>query len=397
MKFDPKFQDLGQTLQSRGFASTIWKTIFLLHLIAIFILSIFLCIHGLLNKRPSFHGAHWYPPVLSASCFASIISTTWLLFVLRWPSASIKTSFRLSPLFTLVLSLLLFNAESALALSFGALFLLLSLILSLYSCWINHRIPQTIEILTSSLLQIGSLNLGFLIATSLGAGLFWSATWSLGIGGISAERPHLSAFYVIILLFSLAWTMQVIRNTLTVTISAISYTMFNRTVEVDSGKTWARCLGSVCLGSAVVPAIVVIRGAARSMNLMAESADEFLFSCVACLMGLSGRLIELGNRWGFVHVGVFRKGFVEASEDTWRLFIVRGMEKAVNVDLTSSFCFFAAVGVGGAAGLFAGIWATVVEKDYTAEVALCSFVIGYFMVSQPFDSILKLVVFQSSA
>jgi len=110
-------------------------------------------------------------------------------------------------------------------------------------------------------------------------------------------------------------------------------------------------------------------------------ADEFMFSCTDCCFVVGSRLVRYGNRWGFVQVGVYNKGFVEASMDTWALFGRVGLEPLIDSDLTSSFCFLCAVAGGSAAALTGGAWAFVVHRDYATEVSIYAFLIGYYMVT----------------
>lgn len=372
-------------------ASSLWMVIFLLHLLAVLALIIFLAVHGLVNNRRGFRPAHWFLPILAATGCSAVTAAVWLLVVLRWPFRAVKAAFWFAPLLTLALSILLIYAETAVSLAFGVIGLVLSLGLSLYACWVSPRLAHANKIMASSLPGTHGVagQMAVFVTIALAVGFIWSGIWSLGAGGVAAAKPRISALYIVLLLFTLTWTMEVLRNILTVTIAGFAYMRLGRGVEIDPGEAWRNAwttsLGSVCLGSAIVPVIVGVRGAARSVTLLVGDADEFLFSCAACFMGAADQLIELGNRWGFVHVGVYAKGFVAASEDTWKLFLAHRMEPVIDLDVTSSFCLFSGVAGGSISGLLAGIWAaaTAAEKAYASDVTLYSFVIGYFMVSHP--------------
>ncbi|CAA6658584.1 unnamed protein product [Spirodela intermedia] len=313
-----------------------------------FALIIFLAVRGQVNKRSDFRPAFWYLPILAATGCSAIAAAVWLLVVLRWPSRAVKAAFWFAPLLTLALGILLIYAETAVSLAFGVIGLVLSLGLSLYACWVRPRLPHANEIMASSLPGTHGVagRMAAFVAIALAVGFIWSSIWSLGAGGVAAARPRFSVVYIVLLLFNLTWTMEVIRNILTVTIAGFAYMRLGRGVNIDPGEAWRNAwttsLGNVCLGSAIVPPIVALRGAARSVSLVSGDADEFLFSCTACFMGAADRLIELGNRWGFVHVGVYAKGFVAASEDTWKLFLLHRMEPVIDLDVTSSFCFLSA-------------------------------------------------------
>ncbi|CAA7394855.1 unnamed protein product [Spirodela intermedia] len=384
---DPVVASVSLKPGDAGLVSSLWMVIFLLHLLAVLALIIFLAVRGQVNKRSDFRPAFWYLPILAATGCSAIAAAVWLLVVLRWPSRAVKAAFWFAPLLTLALGILLIYAETAVSLAFGVIGLVLSLGLSLYACWVRPRLPHANEIMASSLPGTHGVagRMAAFVAIALAVGFIWSSIWSLGAGGVAAARPRFSVVYIVLLLFNLTWTMEVIRNILTVTIAGFAYMRLGRGVNIDPGEAWRNAwttsLGNVCLGSAIVPPIVALRGAARSVSLVSGDADEFLFSCTACFMGAADRLIELGNRWGFVHVGVYAKGFVAASEDTWKLFLLHRMEPVIDLDVTSSFCFLSGVAGGSLSALLGGIWAAAAakEKAYAADVTLYSFVIGYFM------------------
>ncbi|KAL6223471.1 hypothetical protein ACLB2K_006858 [Fragaria x ananassa] len=122
--------------------------------------------------------------------------------------------------------------------------------------------------------------------------------------------------------------------------------------------------------------------------------DEFLFSCANCYSRLASTLVMYGNRWGFVHVGVFNKGFVQASAGTWEMFKNIELQEIIDLDLTSSFCFLSGVAGGAICSLVSGTWTLSVHKSYATEVSLYAFLIGYFMPENPnstqFDSTIPL-------
>jgi len=178
--------------------------------------------------------------------------------------------------------------------------------------------------------------------------------------------------------------MQFLKNAMYVTISRVKYMHFAGGVDMDTRvavcDTIKHLTGSVSMGSILVPVIVLFRGFARTTSLVGGDTDEFMFSCVSCYMGVASLLVVRGNRWGFVHVGVYNKGFVQASCDTWEMFIRVGLEQLIDLDLTGAFCFLSGVGTGAICSLVSGIWSIVMHKSYATEVSIYAFLIGYFMV-----------------
>ncbi|KAL0453367.1 UNVERIFIED_CONTAM: hypothetical protein Slati_1314800 [Sesamum latifolium] len=138
-------------------------------------------------------------------------------------------------------------------------------------------------------------------------------------------------------------------------------------------------MGSICIGSILVPVLAVIRGLARTVSLVSGDVDEFMCLCANCCAGVASRIVAYGNRWGFVHVGVYNKGIVQASMDTWEMFRRAGMEKLIDSDLTSSFCFLCGVAEGSVCGLVGGTSALFIHRSYATEVSLYAFLTGYFM------------------
>jgi hypothetical protein len=207
-----------------------------------------------------------------------------------------------------------------------------------------------------------------------------------GIGGARAmeHRTKLSDVFILVIILSLGWTMHVMKNAMQVTVSRVKYMHFSGGGDIDTRfafrDTIKHLIGSVSVGSILVPIIGLFRGFARSTSLIGGETNECMFSCVSCSMGIASLLVTKGNRWGFVHVGVYDKGFVQASSDTWEMFIRVGLEELIDLDLTGAFCFLSGVSVGAICSLVSGIWSLVEYKDYAMEVSTYAFIIGYFMV-----------------
>ncbi|MQL74731.1 hypothetical protein Taro_007122 [Colocasia esculenta] len=369
-----------------GFSVNVWKYFFLAHLVVMLVLITVLAVRGLRNKRRSFHPAHWFLPLFTAVACSVPTSAAWLLAALFRPSAALRASLWLAPLMTFAVSILLFDTGTAVGLAFAVLGLVLALVQSLYACWVTPRLEYATEILAASLsaTQGVSGTITLYVALTLAAGLAWSGVWVLGVGGVAANGPRFSGLYIVTLLLAMAWTLHVLKNIVTVAVAGFAYIRLGRGGNMDPGEAWRNAwtisLGSICLGSAVVPVVVTVRDTARSMNLAAGGADEFLFSCADCYMGFADWLITHANRWAFVQVGVYNKGFVTASEDTWKLFMSLDMEPVIDADLTSSFCFLSAVAGGAFSALLSGIWVLVVDKSYGTAVSLYAFVLCYFLI-----------------
>ncbi|KAL8041107.1 hypothetical protein ABFX02_10G145100 [Erythranthe guttata] len=368
-----------------NFLNKLIQLIFYTHLTLIAILVIALTLRGVLSSKSShahnFHPKKLYPLILSPTACAGILGLAWQSLATLNPSKTLKATFWLSPLLTCSLGILLVLIGSPGGLALSVIALIFSIFQSLYACWVNHRFEHASRILTVSIAsQPPKVKAAAIL--SIVVSTLYSSFLISGIGGATAIGTKLDTLFIVLILGSLAWTTQIIKNMIQVTVSHIKYMKFSCSIEVDFQtvvKSAAKySMGSVCLGSILVPICCVIRGFARGVSLISGDVDEVMFSCADCCTGVGSRIVEYGNRWGFVHVGVYNKGIVQASMDVWELFKRVGIEKLIDRDLTSSFCFLSGVGAGSVCALLGGTWALVIYKNYATEVCIYAFLTGYF-------------------
>ncbi|XP_020206433.1 protein PNS1 isoform X3 [Cajanus cajan] len=318
-----KAQDSSSSFPNATLAGEGFKILFYLNLLLLAALVISLTLYGLVYAFRShhFHPKQWYPPLLIATLCGGIVGFKWQWITARNPTKAIRAAFCLSPLLSCAMGVMFVYIGSAPSLAVGA---------------------RAIE-----------------------------------------NRTMLTALLILVILLSLGWTMQFLKNVLQVTISRVKYMhlfggeiMDTRVALHDTVKYQT---GSVSLGSILVPFISLFRGFARSTSLIGGDNGEVMFSCVSCYMGIASLLVTRGNRWGFVHVGVYTKGFVQASSDTWDIFNRAGLEQLIDLDLTGSFCFLSGMAGGAMCSLVSGIWSIVIHKSYATEISIYAFLIGYFM------------------
>lgn len=299
------------------------------------------------------------------------------------PSRTMRAAFWLSPLLTCAAGVLFISIGSAGSLAVAVPALISAVIQSLYSCWASPRFNYAAQVLSVSI-KSPPAKTSTLCLLSILASILYLCFLVTGIGGATASGSGLDILFILIILLSLTWTMHIVKNTIQVTVSRVKYMQFASGMDTDTKIAFKEIvgstIGSICFGSAIVPILGVIRGSARAISLIAGETDEFLFSCANCYSGVGSRLVRYGNRWGFVHVGVYGKSFVQASADTWEMFKRVGLEPVIDSDLTSSFCFLSGMAVGSACTIVGGSWALVVHKSYATEVSIYAFLIGYFMV-----------------
>lgn len=362
----------------------IFKILFFLHLILLTILIIFLTVRGLLSHHHHFHPRKWYPPLLTSTGCAGIVAFTWQGITGRNPSKAIKAAFWLSPLLTGAVGILLVLIGSGGGIPIGVAAVISSVIISLYACWVNPRFQYAARILSVSIASPPAKTTLLVFLSILGSILYSSFLVS-GIGGANASRTGLDTLFIAVIVLSLAWTMHIIKNILVVTIARVKYMQLAAGAEINTlvafHDTMNYCLGSVCIGSALVPLVCVIRGSARAVKLMAGGRDEFLFSCADCYSGIASTLVLYGNRWGFVYLGAYNKGFMRAAVDTWEMFGTVRFVPLIDSDLTGSFCFLSGLAGGAICSLLSGTWALVIHESRATEVAIYAYLIGYFIVS----------------
>ncbi|KAG9452051.1 hypothetical protein H6P81_004955 [Aristolochia fimbriata] len=377
-----------QKTVGRRFSLGLFPSLFLFHLLVILILIAFLAIRGFNAgvRRRKFDPLHWYPELLTSSACASAAALALLVATLRIPDKAPRIIFWLAPCLTVAAAVLLLSIDSPGGLAAGALTLVFAVIQSMYGCWVTPRRTHAAEILSAALRATAenTVLIGGYVVVAVLVGLIYSCLWTLGVGSAYAVGGRFAALFVFAFLFSLAWTMQVIKNVVLVAVARVAHLHFALGQRgFDAREAFAGACtvsaGSVCGGSCLVPVLGVVRGLARAMNLVAEDKDEFMFSCAHCYMGVADRLVRFGNRWGFVHVGAHGKGLVRASGDTWEMFDRLGLVRLVDTDLTASCCFLAGVSGGAVCALVGGSWALAVDKSLATSVSIYAFLIGYFM------------------
>lgn len=269
------------------------------------------------------------------------------------------------------------------SLAAGILAMICGLVQSSYCCLITYRIEYATRVLSVATANPPAKLNAILIPTMLYC-ILYACLLVSGILGITATKKPAYRIIVPVILTSLVWTMQVMRNVILVTISGIKYIRYTRkTVMQTLPELWdylGNSMGYISIASAVVPVIEFILLSAR-MRLLARFNSEFLSSCANRYSSWATRMIMFGNWFGFVHLGVYCQAIKEASIYTLGQLRRTKMEGLILSDLTGSFCFLSAVTGGAICGLVGGIWTFAVEKSYATEITLYAFLIGYLMVN----------------
>eukprot|EP00252_Welwitschia_mirabilis_P006025 TRINITY_DN1669_c0_g1_i1.p1 TRINITY_DN1669_c0_g1~~TRINITY_DN1669_c0_g1_i1.p1 ORF type:complete len:483 (+),score=36.96 TRINITY_DN1669_c0_g1_i1:252-1700(+) len=341
---------------------------------------------GYLGVRRALNGrfqiAEWYPKLAAAAGIGAVFPCVWQALI-RWkPNAMVKGILYSSPIMTFAASVMLVSASIPANVGLGVVLLLLAIGLALYACYVTPRVEYAAVVLTKSLepatKMIPDVHHPCYWVTLVA--LLWTLLWSLGIAG--AISNEYSALIILGLLLSYAWTMEVLRNVVNITVSRVVALFYVRGMQSDVkfafGRALNKYIGTVILGSLMIPLCEFLRALARVLSFV-EEEDEFMFSCAHCCLRVVEFLLRFGNSWAFVQAGTYGKGYVEASRDTWRIFQGIDMEPVVDRDITSALCFLSGIAGGSLCVLACGSWTLVTRKHFTATVSVLSFIIGYFM------------------
>ncbi|XP_011008259.1 PREDICTED: CTL-like protein DDB_G0274487 [Populus euphratica] len=378
------------TLNSRRYTNRISLFLFVLHMVVAAGLVSFLIFKGIQGlteasdsvKRKERRILKFYlPQVETASLLSITLAFVWQKAVRQWPKFMVQFILWSSFFLSLSAGILLICFQRATTDGVGVCLIAFAIGNGLYACWVTQRIGFCSKILIKSLEPVPKFrDLNQPTYCMLGVGFLWMSLWILAV--IGAMNFYFTPLIIIALVLSLAWTAEVMRNIVNLTVSRVIALYYLRGMQSSSQfcfqRALTRNLGSACLGSLFVPAIEALRIVARGLNLL-EGEDEFMFSCAHCCLGIMQSIFRYGNGWAFVQIAAYGKGFVQASQDTWQLFERREMESIVDSDITSSICFLTGVCSGSICVIVVAAWTAKVHQTFTATLSLLSFFIGYLM------------------
>ncbi|GLJ17890.1 hypothetical protein SUGI_0313220 [Cryptomeria japonica] len=370
---------------SGGYRNVLSLLVFILHILSALAGMGFFGFRGIqaaLRKGSErFHIENWYPQLVAAAGVGCVFSCVWQRVFIWRPVEMIYGALWTSPALSFTASLMLVSTSESSSVGLGTILLLFSISQALYACWVNSRIKYASKLLPKALFQTNKypklMHPSYWVIL---IAFIWISVWILGVVGAISQKY--AALSVMAFILSLGWVMEVLRNIVHVTTARVLALFYLRGMQSNVHFSFQRAvttsLGSISLGSILVPFLEALQVLGRAMNLV-EGEDEFFFSCAHCYLRLMGYVFRFANNWGFVQVATYGKGFVEAAQDTWALFQARSLEPVINQDLTSSLCVLSGVASGSLCIIVAGSWTFATHKNLTATVSLLSFVIGYFM------------------
>lgn len=377
------------SLNSRKYTNKISLFLFALHLLVAICLVFFLVfkgVQGLLQggsarRKEKMVIQYFLPQVEAASLLSITLAFTWQKAVRVWPHFMVHFILWSSFLMTLSAGILLICFQRPSTDGVGVVFIFFAIGNGLYSCWVTQRTKFCSKVFIKSLEPVSKFpDINRPTYWMLGIGFVWMSIWILAV--IGALNFYFPPLVIILLVLSLLWTAEVMRNVANLTISRVIALYYLRGIQSNTQFCFQRAmsknLGSACLGSLFVPTIEALRIVARGLNLL-EGEDEFMFSCAHCCLKVMEAIFRYGNGWAYVQIAAYGKGFVKASQDTWELFEKREMESLVDSDITTAVCFLTGVCSGSICVIVVAAWTATVHVTFTATISLLAFIVGYLM------------------
>ncbi|OIW16883.1 hypothetical protein TanjilG_01748 [Lupinus angustifolius] len=378
------------TLNSRKYTNRISLFLFIFHMclaVALVCFLVFRGVQGLIQASESMKRKekrvlmYFLPQVEAATLMSIILAFTWQGAIRKWPTFMVHFILWCTFLMSLAAGIFLVCLQMPPTDGVGVCFIAFAIGNGLYACWVSHRIKFCCKVFSLSLQPMSKFrDLNRPTYIMLGVGFVWISLWSLAV--IGALNFYFPPLIIIALVLSLAWTTEVMRNVVNITVSRVIALYYLRGMQSSTQfcflRALTRNLGSACLGSVFVPTIEALRVVARALNLL-EGEDEFMFCCAHCCLRVMETIFRNGNSWAYVQIAAYGKGFVNASQDTWALFEKEEMEPVVDADITSSICFLTGVCSGSICVIVVAAWTYNVHQTFTATISLLTFFIGYLL------------------
>ncbi|XVF22898.1 hypothetical protein REPUB_Repub12eG0210300 [Reevesia pubescens] len=386
----PTPQQSVTTLNSRRFTNKICLFLFMVHMVVAVALVCFLIFKGIQGLIEASNPAkvqeervlkYLFPQVEVASLLSITLAFAWQKALLQWPQFMVYFILWCTFFMSLSAGILLICFQKPATEGVGVCFIAFAIGNGLYACWVSARIGFCFKVLLKSLEPVSKFpDLNQPAYWMLGSGFLWMSLWILAVVG--ALNFYFPPLIIIALVLSLAWTIEVMRNVVNITVSRVIALYYLRGMQSNTKfcfqRALTRNLGSACLGSLFVPAIEALRIVARGLNLL-EGEDEFMFSCAHCCLRVMESIFRYGNGWAYVQIAAYGKGFAKASQDTWALFEREEMEPIVDSDMTSAICFLTGVCSGSICVIVVAAWTASVHQPFIATSSLLAFFIGYLM------------------
>ncbi|KDO83310.1 hypothetical protein CISIN_1g007321mg [Citrus sinensis] len=307
-------------LNSKKYTNKISLFLFVLHMILAIGLVGFLVFKGIqglilasesIKRKEKRVLKYLLPQVEAASLLSISLSFSWQKAVRVWPKFMVHFILWSSFFLSLSAGILLICFQKPATDGVGVCFIAFAIGNGLYACWVSQRIGFCCKVLIISLQPVSKFSdLNQPTYWMLGTGFLWMSFWILAV--IGALNFYFPPLIIIALVLSLAWTTEVMRNVVNLTVCRVISLYYILGMQSSTQFCFQRALtqnlGSACLGSLFVPTIEALRIVARGLNLL-EGEDEFMFSCAHCCLRIMESIFRCGNGWAYVQVTHFSFSF----------------------------------------------------------------------------------------
>ena len=209
-----------------------------------------------------------------------------------------------------------------------------------------------------------------------------------------SSSSDLTAVWVILahlLILSLYWTQQVMKNVVRVTVSGVVGTWWFSPAEAASLcsdavrhsliRSTTFSFGSICFGSLIVAILQMLRSA---LHRVQNSRNAGVLRCIAmCILYYIQGLVEYFNKWAYVYVGLYGYGYVDAGKRVASLFKTRGWQTIIADNLVGRLLGLTCLAIGlltGVLTLFAAFLVEEVDAMKDKQFYLfIGFKIGFFI------------------
>eukprot|EP00850_Spirogloea_muscicola_P021163 SM000239S08068 [mRNA] locus=s239:19317:22680:+ [translate_table: standard] len=340
-------------------------------------------VHGL--SQHAYNMRQWAPQLGAAAAIGATFSWFWLQLLKLAPRSMVLLCLWLGIPATLGVGSFLLATHYVSGLA-GVVFLLLAVVQAMYAYLVRHRVPFAGTILQKVVKVVRLFpSLLWVAYGAVATAVLWLSIWIFGASG--ALYFGNSAWIVAILVVSLLWTMEVIRNTVRVTVAGTVATYYYQQQSMPPRVTLrslcracTTSFGCVCLGSTCVAVLGGVRELVNVVRHGSEDANSCIFACSKSLLSVVDSIIQYFNKWAFVQVAVYGKGFVSAGKDTWDLFKSHGAESLVNDDLTGRALYSGCFLGGCLTSLLCGGYTFHKHHEYTTGVSVISFFIAFYLI-----------------
>ncbi|XP_012464742.1 uncharacterized protein LOC105783696 isoform X1 [Gossypium raimondii] len=388
----------------RRWRDVFWLAIFMLHLIALGFVLVLLGLNRFkksdrLNidrytNRVWEHNngltENYWPNYAVAGGVGAALGWIWLLLLGSHANLMMKVSVHILTTYLAVISVLCFWCKQFF---WGVAFATGAALQFLYVISVVDRLPFTMLVLQKAVKMVWSLPEVMRVAYAfMAVMLLWMGIWSFGAAGVVASsRGDLGRWWLLVVLsVSLFWTGAVLCNTVHVIVSGLVFLVLihgGRNASPMPPNPLMKSLryavttsfGSICYGSLFTAAIRTLRWKIRGFRSKIGN-NECLFCCVDFLFQLVETLVRFFNKYAYVQIAVYGKGFNRAARDAWELFQSTGVEALVAYDCSGAVLLMGTVLGGLITGTCAGVWTWMTWCDRVIMVGSTAMLMGMVLV-----------------